>query len=270
VDIALWDIIGKACQMPLYKLFGAHKNRVRAYSAPSLKPANIVAGECEEAVKKGFTAIKLRGGLGLEEDVKIVRTARQVVGDKVDLMIDLNMCYDLRGTLQFVKRTEEYNLYWLEEPILARSNDEYIREYSRLREAVPTRLSGGEGMFTRFEYGSLISRQILDVVQPDSVAVGGLSEARKIADTASVFGLEYAPHVSCSAYAGLNLAANLHLVGATANSRIIEFDAYDSPIRHDLFVEPITAKDGYVEIPDRPGRGLEINEAAVAKYLKRS
>jgi len=266
IDIALWDILGKATGQPIYRLLGVHRTQIPAYWAPSLKPADVMARECVGAVAQGFKAIKLRTGLGLEEDLRIVRAARQAVGDEVVLTVDPNMAYDLPTAIQMAQRFQEYGISWIEEPILSRSLTQYIDLHARLAQAVSVPVSGCESLFTRFEFSEVFPRKAFAIVQPDATGVGGLSECYKVGVMASAWNVPCVPHIACSSVAGIGLAANLHVICALDNARYVEYDAYDSPIRDELFTEPVKAVDGVVTVPDRPGLGLELDERALAKY----
>jgi L-alanine-DL-glutamate epimerase-like enolase superfamily enzyme len=266
VDIALWDILGKVVGQPVFRLLGAHRTQVPAYSAPSLKPASVVARESEKAASQGFQAIKLRAGLGLDEDLKIVRAARKAAGDKVVLTIDPNMAYDLPTAIQMARKFEEFNLKWVEEPILSKSLTQYLDFHSRLAATVTISVSGGESLCTRFEFQEVFPRKAFAIVQPDATGVGGISECYKVGVMASAWNVPCVPHIACSSVAGIGMAANLHVICALDNSLYIEYDAYDSAIRDQLFVEPIKAVNGIVTAPERPGLGLELDPRAVKRY----
>ena len=266
IDIALWDILGKISHQPLYKLLGGYNTKVRSYAAPSLKEPSRIAKECEEAIERGFTAIKLRVGLGKEKDAEIVQIARKTVGENIDLMVDANMAYDFRTAIEMAERFKEDNIRWLEEPILSRSLEEYCSEHVRLREATDIRLAGGESLFTRYEFVPIFTRRVFDIVQPDCTGVGGITEGNKIAAMASSFGITCIPHVACSSGTGIGLAANLQIICSTAKSPFVEYDLYDSPLQQNLLLEPIKAKDGYVKISDKPGLGVDLNDDALEEY----
>ncbi|MCK4419134.1 mandelate racemase/muconate lactonizing enzyme family protein [Candidatus Aerophobetes bacterium] len=266
IDIALWDILGKISHQPVYKLLGGHNTIVRAYAAPSLKEPSRIAKECEEAITRGFTAIKLRVGLGQKKDAEIVQMARKAVGESIDIMVDANMAYDFRTSVGMAKRFEQYNILWLEEPILSRSLEEYCSEHGRLREAINIRLAGAESLFTRYEFVPVFTRRVFDIVQPDCTGVGGITEGNKVAAMASSFGITCIPHIACSSGTGISLAANLQIVCSTAKSPFVEYDHYDSSLQQELSLEPIQAKNGYVKISDKPGLGVELNEDALKKY----
>jgi L-alanine-DL-glutamate epimerase-like enolase superfamily enzyme len=266
IEIALWDIMGKVSGLPIWRLLGGSQRSIPAYWAPCLKPARVIAKECEGAVKAGFSAIKLRVGLGLEEDLKIVKSVRRVVGEKVTLMVDANSAYDYRTAVAMAERFLDLGVKWLEEPIGTHSLTQYIEEHARLNAATDMPLSGGESLFTRWEFVEVLQRRSFDVVQPDAVSVGGIAETKKIAAMASAYNIPCVPHIACSSVSGIGFAANLHVIGSLDNALYVEYDAYDSPIRDELFLEPIKAEKGMVKMPERPGLGLELNRKALAKY----
>jgi len=266
IEIALWDIMGKVTGLPIWRLLGGFQTSIPAYWAPCLKPAKAIAKECEEAVKAGFSAIKLRVGLGLEEDLKIVKLVRKALGDKVALMVDANMAYDYRTSVKMAEEFLALGVKWLEEPIATHSLTQYIEEHARLNGATDMPLAGGESLFTRWEFVEVLQRRSFDVVQPDAVSVGGIAETKKIAAMASAYNIPCVPHIACSSVAGIGFVANLHVIGSLDNALYVEYDAYDSPIRDELFREPIKAGNGMVKMPEKPGLGLELNRKAMAKY----
>ncbi len=266
VDIALWDLLGKIANQPVYKLLGADKTSVRAYFAPSLKGPEEIVPECVKAVQDGYTALKLRVGLGLETDEAIVSGVRKAVGDKVDLMVDANMAYDRRTALKMARVFEKLGVVMLEEPIRSKSLSQYIQEHRWLNERVDLQLAGGESLLTRYEYIDLLKPRVFDVLQPDCVSVGGISEAKRVADMASAWNITCVPHIACSSGIGVGLAAGLHLILSSSNAPLIEFDAYGGPGWEGLLKEPIRVKDGYVSAPEGPGLGIELAVGAEETY----
>jgi L-alanine-DL-glutamate epimerase-like enolase superfamily enzyme len=266
VDIALWDILGKVTGQPVYRLLGANKSKARAYFAPSLKNVGQVVDESVEAVESGFTAIKLRVGSELDEAGELVAAVRNAVGDGIDLMVDANMSYDRRDALHLARSLEALGVYWLEEPIRTRSLTQYVEENSWLADRCDIRLAGGESLLTRFEYLELLERRTFDILQPDCVSVGGISEAKRVADMASAWNIECVPHIACSSGTGIGLAAGLHLVLACANAPLVEFDAYRG-LGWDGFLEqPLEIEDGLVAALDAPGLGIELASGAVERF----
>jgi L-alanine-DL-glutamate epimerase-like enolase superfamily enzyme len=266
VDIALWDLLGKIAGQPVYRLLGAVKPRARAYFAPSLKPAEEIVEEATRAQADGYTAIKLRVGLDPRAGVDLVRQVRDAVGDDFEIAVDANMSYDRRTALRVARQLEELDVAWLEEPILARSLTQYIEDHSWLADRVSLRLSGGESLFTRFEFIELLERRTFDILQPDATSVGGISEAKRVADMAAAWNLTCVPHIACSSGTGVALAAGLHLVLACVNAPLVEFDPYGGPGWDGLLVEPIEVRDGHLSAPDAPGLGIELSPDAYERF----
>lgn len=266
VDIALWDILGKVTGQPVYRLLGATATKARAYFAPSLKSTDAVIAETVEAVKDGFTAIKLRLGKDVAEAAQLVGGVREAVGDSVELMADANMAYDRRGALRVAHMLEEFGVVWLEEPIMSHSLSQYVEEHSWLEDRVSIKLAGGESLFTRFEYLELLDRRIFDVLQPDCVSVGGISEAKRVADMASAWNIDCVPHIACSSGTGIGLAAGLQLILSCANAPLIEFDAYRGLGWDGFLTRPLEVEDGYVHALDLPGLGIEIPPESLARF----
>jgi L-alanine-DL-glutamate epimerase-like enolase superfamily enzyme len=267
VDIALWDLLGKVTGQPIYRLLGASKTRARAYFAPSLKLPDQIVPEAVRAVEAGFTAIKLRVGLDLDTDRAIVAEVRQAVGANVDLMVDANMAYDRRTAFKMATVFEDLGVLWLEEPILSKSLTQYVEEHRWLADRTGIKLAGGESLLTRYEYIDLVKSKVFDVLQPDCTSVGGISEAKRVADLASAWNVVCVPHIGCSSGTGVGLAAGLQLILACANAPLVEFDAYGGPGWDGLLVEPINVVDGYVCAPDKPGLGVELVADAAERFL---
>lgn len=266
IDIALWDLLGKASNQPVYRLLGAAKSRVRAYFAPSLKPAAETVAEAEKAVADGFTAMKLRAYPDLDATVEMVAQVREAVGDGVDIMLDGNMSFDRRQALALARELEQIGVEWLEEPILSRSLTQYVDEHSWLSDRVSLKLAGGESLLTRFEFIDLLRLRTFDVLQPDCTSVGGISEAKRVADLASAWNIACVPHIACSSGTGVALAASLQVILACQNAPLIEFDAYGGPGWDGLLVDPLVIKDGHVYASEAPGIGVEFADDAYERF----
>ena len=266
IELALWDIIGKACKKPVYQILGGYKNRVRAYAAPSLKKPDEVEKECMDFITQGFTAVKLRVGLGLDQDLELVRRVRETVGSDVELIVDGNMAYTHTQAVKIAAKFDRYNITFFEEPVKARSKEEYVRENIRLKKKIDIPLSGGECFFTRYEFGELLSKQAVDIVQPDATAVGGILEAKTIGKMADTWGIDCIPHIACSSVTAYGLSANLQVICSLPNSPLVEYDPYETSIRSELVRENIAVENGFVSVPDRPGLGLELDKRAAKKY----
>jgi L-alanine-DL-glutamate epimerase-like enolase superfamily enzyme len=270
VDMALWDIMGKATGRPLYQLLGGkHRDSVRAY-ASTLFPddptdTDHMRREAEEALDEGFTAVKFGwGGFGRSrrDDLKLVGTAREVLGEGFDIMIDAGMVWqeDVKGA---IKRTNEldraHDIYWMEEPFYADNLD----GYRRLSEATETRVAGGEEEYTLYGFREFVDRGKPDVLQPDVARSGGITHLQKIAALGAERGIPFVPHGYST---DVIVAANLQLIAANRNAPLLEYCVEDSPLRWDLVEEDLTATDGYVEIPDRPGLGITLNRDTIEEY----
>ncbi|MEN6533003.1 MAG: mandelate racemase/muconate lactonizing enzyme family protein [Bryobacteraceae bacterium] len=265
IDLALWDIKGKALGLPVWKLLGGgFHRRVRAY-ASSLFGATP-AETCERGkrfIDKGFTAVKFGWepmGRDEETDIALVREARRGVGEKADLMIDAGLCWDAKTALQRVRRFEEQRIFWLEEPLAA---DNY-EGYSRLAQSSSVRIAAGEEESERRSYIDLMDKGKIDVVQVDMTRCGGITEAMKIASLAADRGL---PCVNHGFTTYINVAAALHWLASIPNSFIMEYVAEEgTALREAITHQSFRALDGYVPVPDEPGLGVHLNEDALARY----
>lgn len=277
VEMALWDIVGKAARQPVFKLLGAQKNRVKAYASvlepyPLMGPGewvDFVAAVCEQ----GFKAIKLHIG-NLWPDpadvLAVIRAIRDVFGPSLALMVDAgqawaaNPLYDFRTALKYARGLEEYDVEFFEEPLPHFNNPALS---ARLCQAVDIEIAGGGAMFGLHSYRTVLQTGALDIVQPDVQYAGGISEVKKIALLAETFGRKCMPHYFGN---GIGLAATLQVLGSV-DAPYVEFP-YHPPSwtvehRDAVLGEPIRVdKDGYVSIPDKPGLGVELDEDAVKMY----
>ena len=263
VDIALWDIVGKAVGQPVHKLLGgSYRSRARAY-ASTLMPATPaeVERQARDFVAQGFTAMKFGwGSLGLSDDhdIEMIAAARSGAGD-ADLMIDIGQQYTAKQAIRIAGRVEKYRLTWMEEPLLP----DDVAGYRRLTEAVSVDIAAGESESGRRAFQRLIEEGRLDIIQPDIARAGGLTETRKIASLAQDANVRIVPHAFKS---GILLSACLHLIATLPDTELLEYSVTDSPIRNDLLLKPICPVHGYVQVPEGPGLGIEINPEVVAKY----
>lgn len=264
VDIALWDILGKATRKPVHKLLGgSYRDRVRAYASVLMPEAPAQAERQAKAyVEQGFTAMKFGWGpLGGDEglDVELIAAARSGAGDQADLMIDIGQRYTLKRAVRTAARVEKFRLHWMEEPL--RPDD--LDGYRRLTSATSIDIAAGEAESGRLAFKRLIEEGGIDVVQPDISRAGGLTEARKIATLAQDANVRLVPHAFKT---GILLAACLHLIAALPDVELLEFTLADSPLRRDLLTRPFRTIDGFVQVPCEPGLGIEVNPDVIAKY----
>jgi L-alanine-DL-glutamate epimerase-like enolase superfamily enzyme len=264
IDLALWDIVGKAAGMPVWRLLGAGwRTEVRAYASSLFGDTLEETGRmAREYVDSGFTAVKFGWeplGKDPEQDVALVREIRRAVGPTVDVMIDAGLVWDAKTAIRMAERFSEFNIAWLEEPL----HPDDLDGYARLSRAVSVRIAAGEEESSRQSYIDLMDRGNIDVVQVDVTRCGGLTEAMRIAGLAAD---RHRPVVNHSFKSGINIAASLHFIAAVPNAFIFEYCASRSPLRQDLTRQKFEVVDGMVRIPQEPGLGVDLDEETVAKY----
>ncbi|MGB2826698.1 MAG: mandelate racemase/muconate lactonizing enzyme family protein [Dehalococcoidales bacterium] len=265
IDIALWDIKARSVGMPLYRLLGGCYEKIRAYASAGFyaegKGVKELAGEMESYVKEGFTAVKMKiGRVSQAEDVARIKAVREAIGPNIDLLVDGNNVYTSYEAIRMARKMEAYDVFWFEEPVPA----EDIEGSARVAHAIDMPLAAGENEFTRYGFRDLIINQALDIAQPDTTWCGGITEARKIAAMASAWNIACVPHSFSSSLA---LMSNLHFSASIPNSMFQEFDRNYNPLREELLTEPVRInKDGYIDLPDKPGLGVELNESTIKKY----
>jgi len=263
IDLALWDIMGKALDQPVYKLLGGgFKDRIRAYASHMFAfTPEETADIARQSVDQGFTAVKFGWepmGPDPEFDEALVRAIRQAVGNKVDVLIDGGLAWDAKTAMDRVKRFESYNLFWLEEPL----HPDNLRGYAQLAESTNMRIAAGEEECTRMGFQRLMDQGKIDVVQVDLTRVG-LTQAMKIAFDAHQRGLLCVNHNFTT---DINTAASLHFLASIPNGIILEYCAEDSIIRRRTVLNPIQLKDGYALVPQDPGLGVEVDREFLAEY----
>lgn len=265
IDMALWDIKGKALSQPVWKLLGGgfHRNGVRPYASSLFGSTPEETGErARRFVDRGFTAVKFGWApMGQNErtDIALVREARKGLGNEPDLMIDAGLVWDAKTAIQRARSFSEYNIFWLEEPLAA---DDY-EGYRKLSAATEVRIAAGEEESERRSYLDLMDRGGIDVVQVDLTRCGGFTEAMKIASLAADRGLPVVNH-GFTTY--INVAAALHFLHSISNSFIMEFVVEEETTLRNELTRTIEVVDGMVKVPDAPGLGIELNEEALEKY----
>jgi D-galactarolactone cycloisomerase len=274
LDIALWDIKGKALGLPVYKLLGgAYRTRARAYATGLYEPQgvpSIVDALVEEAVgyaEAGFTGMKLKVGYGLARDEGYVRAIREAIGGDIALMVDANHAYNASEAIRLARVLADYDVYWFEEPVVPEDLDGYVE----VRAASDVPIAGGECEYTRYGFRQLIDRRAVDILQPDLCAAGGYTEVMKIIAMASAASIPVVPHVWGT---NVGLAAALQLYAALPNfperrfaaEPFFEYDRSHHPFRDGVTREQLIFDRGYLEIPDRPGLGISLDMAFVQKF----
>ena len=265
IDMALWDIKGKALGLPVWKLLGGGFTKSLRPYASSLfgAPPAETGDRARRFVDQGFTAVKFGWdpmGQSFTNDVALVREARAGLGADPDLMIDAGLVFDAKTALQRARAFEPYNLYWFEEPLLP---DDY-EGYAKLSAASPLRIAAGEEESDRKSFLQLMDVGKIDVVQVDLTRCGGFTEAMKIASLAADRGLPVVNH-GFTTY--LNVAAALHFLASIPNTLgLLEFVVEEGTTLRHAITEPIRAVDGRVAVPDAPGLGIELREKEIERF----
>ena len=261
VEIALWDIIGKARNLPIYEMIGGLcTNKIKAYA--SLMGYDTPAEVAETAlhcVAEGYTAIKLHQVSS--NAISSVRAVREAVGDKITLMLDVSGAWNPKQAVENAKKLEQYNIFWLEEPIWPVDDYDGL---TCLRERTSILIAGGESENTHYGFRELITRHAVDIIQPDIATAGGILTCRKIFALAEAWNLQIATH---SFTFGPALAAAVHLSLSNNRSEYVEVCA--TPIEEYYMHPTLRPEKGYLTLTDKPGLGIEIDEEVVKKYSSR-
>ncbi|MEO4042123.1 mandelate racemase/muconate lactonizing enzyme family protein [Hoeflea sp. CAU 1731] len=265
IDMALWDIRGKAASLPLYRLLGGRSSKVKAYAGGlslGFEPPEKLAEEALGLVEQGFRALKLRAGDTLDMDIARARKVRESLPDSVSLMIDANTLYSLEDCRIAAPRFAEMGFLWLEEPFPPHN----LAAYRRAGHFANIALAAGENHFTRYDFHELLNIDAIAHVQPDLSKCGGITEALRIASMASARHVPLSPH---SASTSLNYAASIHLLSAIDNPGWFEADASAAnPLHHDIGTKPYEIEDdGTVRPLEGPGIGVEIDEDRLRAHV---
>ncbi len=275
IDIALWDIAGQFYSQPIHQLLGgAFRTHVVPYATGfyrihGQKEAERLAAEAKDHHAAGFTAMKIKLGFGLADDIEVMEAIHEAIGHHdIDLMVDTNHAYGRSDALILGKVLEKYGIRWYEEPVVP----EDVEGYRELCAKLSVPIAGGENEHTAYGFRALIGSQAIDVAQPDIGSCGGFTAARDITALAQAYGVMVNPHVWGSAIAQ---AASIQLIAALPVTNhslfprepILEYDRSAHPFRQQLVSRPLSIRDGVVDIPDGPGLGIEVNMDTVQKYL---
>ena len=276
IEAAFWDLLGKKENKPLYRLLGGKEGRLQAYCSTGEvhEPARR-AEEVLAAREMGFKVVKLRvHDHDPQKDIEQIRVVREAVGDSMVLGVDANQgwpvtiiekppIWDLERALEFARACEEYDMAWLEEPLDMYAFD----EMAALRRQTKTAIAGGELTPGWHEHKILFEKESLDIYQPDST-FSGVDTAVKVMQEALGRGLEFSPHTWTN---GIGLAINLQIAAACPKKKAVEFP-YEPPAWIPQYRDGIMAehfnidKEGYINLPDKPGLGFEIDEKALSRY----
>jgi L-alanine-DL-glutamate epimerase-like enolase superfamily enzyme len=265
VDIAAWDIVGKAAGLPLYRLFGGFRNQVPCYVTCAYyrdgKDMAELRDEIQMLKAQGHTGFKGKvGGLPLREDVERMAVVREIIGDDRDLMIDVNRAWDLDTAIEGARLLEPLNPRWLEEPVRW-ADDRRELKLLAMRTRIP--LSGGESELTSYGCRAMLEEQAIRILQFDCTMMGGFTEGRKLAALCELNHVQVAPHHDCFIHA--------HIVAASPAGCIVESftDPERDPLQAELFEDPPKIANGWMTLKEQPGLGITLSEAAVRKFGER-
>ena len=266
IDTALWDLKGKALGVPVMDLLGgACREKMEAYASGGWANADTIGEQLQGYVEKGFQGVKMRVGImdrTVGESVKRVRAAREALGDHIKLMTDAHGTFSVAEAKQFCRGVEDCNLYWLEEPI----SPDNRRGTAEVRACTSIPIAAGESEYTAFDVRDLIEVRALDVVQPDSAIIGGITESMRVAQLAHTYHLELAPHCWGSAF---SFMAGVQVAFASPAAVVIEFSAGGNPMMYELVNEKITVDNGMISAPTAPGLGLTPNWDFVHEFKQK-
>lgn len=263
IEMACWDIKGKALKVPVYQLLGGlYREKIEAYAADVYweEDPEAMAKYTARILKAGFRKIKAHIGCrSPEEDLKRVRRLREAVGQDVGLMIDLNGGYNSLEARRALRLWESYDLLWLEEPV----DPSQVEILADLRSHSRIPIAAGENEFRVQGFKELFEKRAIDVAMPDIGRVGGLQEARNICTLAHAYGIPVSPHNFAS---GVLLAATMHLIASTPGTTFLELDTSENSVLRDLLIDPLEVKDGLVSVPHSPGLGVHLPKKIIETY----
>lgn len=265
VDIACWDILGKAANLPLFRIFGGYRNEVSAYVTCGYyrdgKDNAELGDEIRMLVEQGHTGFKTKaGGLPLHEDIARMEVIREIIGPDCAFMVDPNRAWDLPTAIEAARLLEPLNPRWLEEPIRWEDDRRGLKLLSQ-KTWIP--LSGGESEVTSYGCRAMLEEQAIQILQFDCTMMGGYTEGRKLTGLCELNHVQVAPHHDCFIHA--------HIVASSPAGCMVEAftDPERDPLQAELFEEPPKIVNGRMRLKEQPGLGLTLSEAAIRKYGER-
>ena len=254
VDTSCWDIKGKAANLPVYALLGGFRREVEAYASQGLwldRSRDALAKEASSYVAQGFKAVKMRAGTADEdEDVARVRSVREAIGPGCKLMVDANQAWDLKQTLRMGRKLEEFDLFWLEEPMPFRQ----VGDYTRATETLTMPMCTGESNYLKDEILDLVQHRATDYAMPDLMRMAGVTEWMKAAHLCEAHDVKVTPH--------LFMEHSAHLAAACPNVVWQEYQPWWQPVME----QPIDFVNGNIRLSDKPGFGFELSAKALAQF----
>jgi galactonate dehydratase len=274
IEPALWDILGKSLDAPVYRLLGgSNEAEIRLYAninrATTERTPEGFAAKAAEAVRQGFDAVKLAPFDGLPGNVdsaseagngiECMEAVREAIGPDTDLLIDCHSRFTVNGAIEVADVLRPLNLYWFEQP--TPETDRAACLEAKARCGMTT--AGGEQRMFREDWTEVFEHDTMDVIMPDVTVVGGIAELKTVADAAAAWGIPTAPH---GPFGPITIAAHLHAMAACPSSTILEYGWGEVPWRHDLMQPAEKISNGRVKISDRPGLGFELNQETLETH----
>lgn len=262
IDIACWDIMGKATGQPVCKLLGGlNRTEIPAYASDLHweEDPTVMARAAASFVERGFRTVKTHVGVDPLDDARRVRAIRDAIGPEIGLMVDVNTGFDRPTAIRFGRQIAEYEITWYEEPLSPMD----VHGLVDVRAATGLTIATGENEYTRWGFRQLFENGGIDYAMPDVARTGGLTEMKKICAVAEAYGVVVSPHNYSS---GVCSAATLHFMAAVPSTGPLEWDTIDSSVVSELFVEPPTVKNGAVSVPQLPGLGVHLPDEVRSRY----
>ncbi len=282
IDIALWDILAKKSNLPLYQLLGGKTNdKIPVYGYGMMlqkktvdELCDLFKNEANQIKEKNFKAMKMKIGMGPKEDLKLVSSVRDTIGSEFKLMVDANHAYNKNDALYVGKGLDEMNIYWFEEPVAPEDYD----SYKELKQKLKTNIAGGEAEFTKYGWNQLIKNNCIDIAQPEVCGLGGITEYLKVSALAQSNFIPIVNHVWGSA---ISVAVNLHLLttlpdmpgGLFPTKSMLEFDTTEKNIfitdlAEEKFsiLDQVKNKNGFASPLENIGIGINPNKDFIKKY----
>jgi L-alanine-DL-glutamate epimerase-like enolase superfamily enzyme len=256
IDIALWDLLGKQLGVPVCQLFGSNREQVPVYGSGGWLSYSLdeLLAEMDSHVKRGFTMVKMKVGQpDVKQDVERVAAVRRLIGDKCRLMVDANQAWTPQQALAFARQVEDQDVFWFEEPVSKDDLDGCCRVAAETTIPIAT----GEREYSLGAFREILIRRAADIVQPDALRIGGLSQCVKVAHMAEAFNRQLAPH--------FYKEIDVHVLASISNGLFLEY----FPWLDDLLIHPLKIVDGMANVPVRPGLSLEFKPEAIREYRSR-
>ncbi|WP_438397320.1 mandelate racemase/muconate lactonizing enzyme family protein [Caballeronia sp. DA-9] len=251
LDTACWDLVGKAAGQPLYKLFGAYRDSVKAYASSGLwlsQSIDELISEAEQFIAQGFRSMKIRlGKPRISEDVERVAALRGAVGDDIELLADGNQAFSPDHAIRLGRQLEQFNLGWFEEPVVAYDHI----GHAKVAAALDTPIASGETEYTRYGMRALLEARAADILMPDLQRIGGLTEFRRASSLAAAFNVPISTHIFTE--------QSLSIAGSAPNCISVEHVSWFSS----LYRERVVVADGLIQLPQRPGLGFSFDDDTV-------